>query len=355
MNLRAVLRSPFGEPVVRDVVAGRWSEPAGDAAEVIGEGLWALPGLVDAHAHLAAESLVAPGAGDYEGAVVRARESLAAGVTLIVDKGWTDSTVLDVIANVAEEERPEIEAAARVIAAPDGYYPDFGLRAEPDQLEQTVLSEAEAGMGWVKLIGDWPRKGVGPVANFDESALRLAVAAAESMGARVAIHTMAPDAPSMAVAAGVHSIEHGLFLTDEDIVSLGARRGIWVPTLLRAQEVIDQLGPESSGGRLLRQGLGRLPGLLSTAIDAGVRVLAGTDLVGSPADVGAEVIRLAEFGLSRAQALAAASISGFVATDRPAAFEVGASADAVFFAEDPGENLKVLAHPTLVVRMGRLV
>ena len=26
---------------------------------------------------------------------------------------------------------------------------------------------AGEGAGWVKLIGDWPRKGVGPVANFD--------------------------------------------------------------------------------------------------------------------------------------------------------------------------------------------
>ena len=92
MTIRFVLRSPFGETVVRDVSDGRWVEPVGVAEATIGEGAWALPGLVDAHAHLAAAELdYLPG--DLTGAMARASESLLAGVTLVLDKGWTDESV----------------------------------------------------------------------------------------------------------------------------------------------------------------------------------------------------------------------------------------------------------------------
>ena len=315
--------------------------------------MWALPGLVDAHAHLASDEMFA--ASDFEGAAVRAKEALAAGVTLILDKGWTDRTVIRLIDDLGPDERPEIEAAAEIVAAPDGYMPGFGLRVDPTDLAAVVETQAEAGRGWVKLIGDWPRKGSGPVANFDEDQLRAAVEVAESMGTRVALHTLAREAPSMAVAAGVHSIEHGLFLTEDDIALLGRRRGMWVPTILRCEELVRQLGPDSSGGRLLGEGLEALPGMLRTAIEAGVRVLAGTDLVGAPRDVAAEALRLAEYGLSSGQALAAVSTNGFLATDRSHDFGVGCPADAAFFPTNPAEDLAVLTHPSLVLRRGSVV
>lgn len=338
---------------MRDIVDGRWAEPAGDAASTVGEGLWALPGLADAHAHLAAAQLdYQPG--DLDGALDRARESLEAGVTLVLDKGWRDDVTVRLIDLLDARERPEIEAAAEIIAAIDGYYPDFALEVTADRLVETVETQAEAGTGWVKLIGDWPRRGVGPVANFDEAELRTAVEAAESAGARVAIHTMAPEVPSAAVAAGVHSIEHGMFLEETDLDALASRGGMWVPTVLRCEATLAQLGAESSGGRLFVEGLDRVRRLLPLAAEAGVKVLAGTDLVGSPADVAAEAIRLGDYGLSSRQVVEAVSTAAFIATGRPAAFEVGAPADAVLFEENPVGALGVLAHPAQVIRLGRL-
>jgi imidazolonepropionase-like amidohydrolase len=350
--MRAVLRHPLGDPVVRDVVDGRWADPTGDHEEIVGEGQWAIPGLVDAHAHLAAADLVyAPG--DIDGAVARAKESLAAGVTLLFDKGWADDTTIRVIDTVEPARRPDIEAAAQVISVESGHFPGFAREVDPADIADAVRAEASAGRGWVKVIGDWPRKGVGPVANFDESQLRQAVAAAEGSGARVAIHTMARDVPSIAVSAGVHSIEHGLFLTDDDLAALGARGGMWVPTLLRAEALIAQLGAASSGGRLFAEGLANVRSLLPAAVEAGIRVLAGTDLVGSPANVAAEAIRLGNYGLSNRQVVESVSRHGFVVTGRDPHFAVGAPADAVFFEEDPVSDLEVLASPSMVMRLGR--
>ena len=339
---------------MRDVVDGRWAESAGDSDLVLGEGLWALPGLVDAHSHVSAAELdYRPGS--LDGAMTRAAHALRAGVMLLLDKGWTDDVAVRLADAMPSEERPDIEAAAVLIAGVGGYYPDFAREVTPEQLEAAVAAEAKAGRGWVKLVGDWPRKGVGPVANFDEGQLRKAVGVASALEAKVAIHTMAREVPSMAVAAGVHSIEHGLFLTEEDIALLAARSGMWVPTLLRIEETIAQLGKESSGGSLLSEGLSNTRSLLAGAVEAGVHVLAGTDLVGAPSELASEALEMMQYGLSSAQIVDAVSRSGLRATGRPAGFEVGASADAVLFAADPLVEPGVLAHPHQVIRRGRVV
>lgn len=354
MATRFVLRSPDGETVVRDMADGRWVEPSGDAESTIGDDLWALPGLADAHAHLASAELnYQPGV--LDGAIERAREALEAGVTLVLDKGWTDDVTMQMMQKVPVGERPEIEAAARIIASPGGYYPDFAVEVDEGELEPAVRAEAESGAGWVKLAGDWPRRGIGPVANFDEVQLRKAVEVAATVGAKVAIHTMAPEVPSMAVAAGIESIEHGMFLEEDDLGPLGGRGGMWVPTVLRCEATLAQLGGSSSGGKLFLEGLARIKRLLKLAIEAGVHVLAGTDLIGAPADVAAEAMKLRDYGLTDKQVVEAVSRSAFLATGRFAGFEIGAPADVVLFPDNPWESLEVLQHPAHIIRLGRVV
>jgi imidazolonepropionase-like amidohydrolase len=166
---------------------------------------------------------------------------------------------------------------------------------------------------------------------------------------------MAPEVPSTAVAAGVHSIEHGLFLTEADIGVLGARHGIWVPTVCRVEALVGQLGAESSGGKLLREGLDNLRRLLPLAVEAGVLVLTGTDLAGAPSDVSAEAIKLAEYGLSETRAVEALTTSAFIATGRSADFAPGSVADAVLYPENPTGNLEVLGSPSHVIRLGTVL
>jgi hypothetical protein len=351
VSTRMTLRSPDGELVVRDVVDGRWANPAGSVDDSIGEALWALPGLVDAHAHLAGESL--PSAGGMPGNAGYAREQAAQamsnGIMLIYDKGWCDETVLDLIDTMPLRSRPDIEAAGEMLAVEGGYYPGFARELSPGDVASAVRNQAVGRATWVKLIGDWPRPGEGPRANFDSDELAVAVSEAEAEGARVAIHTMARDVPSMAVRAGVHSIEHGLFLSGDDLDALAGRHGIWVPTIRRVEETASSLRSGSSGQDLLLEGLGNVREMLPKAFEAGVTVLTGTDLAGPSSDVALEALKLAEYGASATQALAS------VTRREERAFDVGAPADAVLFPENPLENLEVLRHPVLVLRHGRVL
>ena len=119
MHMRVVLRTPGGETVTRDTLDGRWAEPWGVPDETTSPDMWALPGLVDAHAHLA-RSVMGFGLADVEETGARAREALEAGVGLVLDKGWVDLTVIEMIDRVPPSERPDIEAAGVILQSKAG-------------------------------------------------------------------------------------------------------------------------------------------------------------------------------------------------------------------------------------------
>ncbi len=353
--MRYALRPPGGEPLIRDIQSGSWADVSGSSDATVGQGLWAIPGLVDGHAHFAAVEGVDWVTDDVAAAARRAGQALAAGVMLALDKGWANLNSLEMIRTTGLDARPDIEAAGVIISVEDGYWRDFGRKVGPGEMAKIATEAAAEALGWVKLVGDWPRPGMGPVANFSERELGEAVAAAGRLGAKVAIHTMAREVPSMAVRAGVQSIEHGLFLTEGDLVALGARGGIWVPTVLRMEAVIRQLGADSSGGRLVREGIANVAGLLGIAVEAGVFLLTGTDLAVGTRAVAAEAVRLWELGLSPALVVKAVSSAGLRATGRDDSFEVGTPANAVLYDIDPTTDPRVLAHPKHVIRFGRIV
>jgi imidazolonepropionase-like amidohydrolase len=336
------------------VVDGVYADPDSvDGPEVDLTRFWAMPGLADCHAHLCADSHgETEQSGDLEKARHRAFAQLEHGVFLVIDKGWRDETVLQLMSD-PPDQRPDLEAAGRVISGDHGYFRGFAVETDEAGLAAAVGSASKSG-GWVKLVGDWPQKGRGPVINFGEESLAAAVAVAHAGGARVAIHTMAPDTPGIAVRAGVDSIEHGLYMTESDLAFLGARGGAWVPTVVNTEDVMASLVPGSSGVRILGAGLDNVRRLLSLAADVGVHVLCGTDLGLAHGQVAQEAIRLAEFGLSSTEAVAAAGPNAYRYLGR-STLSVGSAADMLLFDRNPLEDPSVLSDPVAGMRCGRVV
>lgn len=352
-RMRVILTDLDGSTFERGIEGGRWTEHGtGDVLDV--SALVSCPGLVDGHAHLAHDGIAGLVPGDPAAIAERAFAAISAGVHLVFDKGSCDTAVLT-LADRPPTERPHVQAAGRMVAGPSGYFPGFAVETGEAGLASVVRAAAAASGGWVKIVGDWPRKGIGPVANFGEEALGEAVGVAHAAGAKVAVHTMAPEVASMAVRAGVDSIEHGLYLTDDDVEMLGARGGMWVPTVLRMEAVVAQFGSQRTAGRVVSEGLDRVRSLLPTAQAAGVTVLAGTDLIRSTADVAEEAIRLVDYGLTPTQAVRAACIDPWIAAGLTADFEPGADADLVGFPRHPAEDITALRHPAAVMRHGRLL
>lgn len=331
---------------------GSWIEPDSDP-EFDLRRYWALPGLADCHAHLAVDSLKdVSAAGEIGGIERRAFAQLQSGVFLVIDKGWRDDVVLRLIEH-PPPTRPELRGAGRIITGKHGYFPGFGVEVSDSELAAAV-KESDPSGGWVKLIGDWPQKGRGPVINFSEEALADACRIAHQADLRVAIHTMGPDTPGMAVRAGCDSIEHGLYLTEDDLERLGTRGGAWVPTICNTEDVMSGFGSGSTAARVLGAGLENVRRLLPLASDMGVVVLAGTDLGLPHGRVSLEAVRLQEYGLGAHQSVEAAGPNAYLYLGLPT-LEAGASADLLLFETDPNQDLSVLSRPVVGIRSGQVV
>jgi len=351
--MRVILTGLDGSTIERGMEGGVWTEPsAGDVIDL--SGMTSLPGLADGHAHLAHDDMHNLVPGEHEAIARRAFRAVEAGVFLVFDKGSCDNAVLT-LTDRPPAERPHLEAAGRMIAGEVGYFPGFAVEVDDAGLASAVRAGAVDSAGWVKIVGDWPRKGIGPVANFGEEALTEAVRVAHGAGVRVAIHTMAPDVASLAVRAGVDSIEHGLYLTDRDVRELGGRSGMWVPTVLRMEAVMARFGPDRTAGRVVAEGLDRVRSLLPAAQAAGVTVLVGTDLAIPSDRVADEAIRLVAYGLTPDQALRALTTDARASAGLPSRFDLGSPADLVAFARDPREDMTTLRHPVAVIRAGRVL
>lgn len=308
-------------------------------------GRYALAGLVDAHSHpTVAVDKHGPYLSDGEYGAARLEEYAASGITVIRDAGGRSQATLG-FARTAVAGHPVVTAAGRFLAPANRYFPRMHSPVAPDELAAAIRTEVAAGAAWVKIIGDFPEWGEdGPVpestaATYDLGTLRQAVDAAHSAGARVAVHSNLPE--SGLVGIGADSIEHGTALGHSELEALGARGGAWTPTLCAVLQNRDSPDPavRSRAGELRE----RLRDCLPYAASHGVRVLAGTDVVGTIPD---EIALLADHGLTVGQAIAAA---GSLARDFLGIHPEG---DIVTYDADPREDPGVLASPAAIVIRG---
>ncbi|MDX6261188.1 MAG: hypothetical protein QOH84_2876 [Kribbellaceae bacterium] len=313
-------------------------------------GRFALPGLVDSHCHLTF------GVGERGPVLLgepEARKMLddlaQAGVGALRDVGGNSSVTLKLAAG-PEDGRPVVLAAGRFVAPANRYFPGMYEPVPAEGLVAAVEAEIDAGATWIKLVGDFPAVGPdGPVRgsastpNYEIDAVAEMVEAVHARGARVAAHTQSPLVSDL-VRAGIDSVEHGDDLTAEDLEVLGARGGAWTPTLSAAMFGAENDTPERSARRQARSE--KAAAMLRLAHQYGVRVLAGSDVVGS---VAGEVEQLVRHGLSVTEALEAAS------TSAREFLGLTGEGDLVTYEADPREHPEVLATPTAVVLRGHRI
>lgn len=149
--------------------------------------------------------------------------------------------------------------------------------------------------------------------------------------------------------AGVDSIEHGDGMSEADVVALAERGGAWTPTLCAS--IVETPGEDPDRRRRRMERRERMGHLLRLARSRGLRILTGTDVVGS---IAREVALLAELGLTPEEALSAASTAaaGFLGA---AGLRPGRPANLVSYHDDPRDDPAVLARPAAVFAAGRRI
>lgn len=347
-----------GEVDVRDeawVLDGRitFDRPASTEGAQVLDG-WVLPGLVDAHCHV---GLGPAGPVDRQTARAQAERDRDAGALLLRDAGspadtrWIDDA----------EDLPRVVRAGRHVARTRRYLRGVGDEVEPEGLVASVVAQARAGDGWVKVVGDWVDRDRGDLAPcWPVEELTRAVAAAHAEGARVAVHTFSEETLPDLLAAGVDCWEHATGL-DGDTAAAAAAAGVAItPTLVNTANFLDFAAAGAPKFPVyaahMRALHARRPQAVRDAVDAGVRLLVGTD-AGTAMSHGLvpdEVAALVAAGLTPLQALEAASWGARAYLGHPA-LEEGAAADLLVLPADPREDVAVLRGTTAVVLRGRVV
>ena len=355
-SVEAVL-VPHGSDVERWWLDGgilREGRPGPSVAAEALPGRFVLPGLVDAHTHLAMEFAGGAGTvvGDVDGALAR---HLAAGVTAVRDVGVP--TGCHVERGRGRVDRPDVVGAPSYLAPADRYFPALYEPTAPEDAAAAAAAQVAAGGDWVKVIADSPMTEgsfFGPGPTYEPEVLAAVVEAVHAAGGRVAAHVTG-ERVREAVRAGVDSVEHGSLLDEDLLAALAARGGAWTPTagtVLGAVARLEAMGVEPVLA-LARPHVEALRAAVPAAERLGVTVLAGTDMLGH-GDLAGEVAALVALGLSPVAALDAASGAARRYLGLPG-LEPGQPAELVTYDDDPREDPAVLARPVAVVHAGRRV
>jgi imidazolonepropionase-like amidohydrolase len=320
-------------------------DPAPDA-ELVSDGGWIVPGLVDVHTHPGTEQHT--DVFDEDRMRLHLRRHRDAGVLLVRTPGsqaripkWVDD----------EPDLPRVRSAGRWLATPGRFFPGYGREISEDELVAAAVEESAASSGWCKVIGDWePDDPAVPL-----ELLRAVVTAVHDAGGRVAVHCQTAEGSRNAVLAGADSLEHGMHLDLALIDQMAEQGTALVPTLTTFARILDVVRARDPGPRRdwLLDGWDHLMPTIRAAHEAGVTVLAGTDteIFG---EVSTEVDLLVKAGLPAEAAVGAASWTARTWLGLPGLAD-GAPADLVVFDEDPTVYPAVLAQPKRIILRGRVV
>jgi len=385
--------------------AGSVPVPAG--TPVLGDsGKWILPGLIDAHVHFFQSGglytrpdivdLTARVPYEREKAAVRAgledtlRRTLRSGITAVLDAGgpmWNFEvralaarTALAPRVGVAGPQlspvrRPQLEAGD----------PPILQVTDPGVARALVRTQATLKPDLVKL---WWIVPPGGTAETWRPVARAAIAEAHRLGLRVGVHATELETARAAVAEGADLLCHDVVDADVDepfVEALRARGTVYVSTLAvfeaTAQvfqrrvrfsplelEVADPAAvasvtdPFPVPERLRESRPGIRPAALRNVVRlvrAGIPVAAGSDA----GDIGAfhgpalhrQLLLLEEAGLSRGEALAAATAGSAQAVGRESelgSVQVGKLADLLVLEASPLQDLRHTARIHAVVKDG---
>ncbi len=327
-------------------------------------GRYLLPGLIDAHVHIS----------DFDAA----RRALRSGVTTARSMGTSHfaDVGLRELAAAGVVESPQIVAAGYHVRPhpAQAFFLDFPelagmLQSQvrgADALRTMTQALLSRTVDFVKVNATEraglpetdPRKPF-----YEQEELHVLVETAGSAGVPVAAHAHGDTGGQAAVLAGVRSIEHGTYLSEETLRLMAERGTYLVPTIAVVADLTIP-GGDYDNAVLNIRGRHMLPRIRHTASMAhvlGVPIVAATDTGYGPNSVlrlAHELIELQDVGLSPLEALQAATVVAaelLQVDDTTGRIAAGLDADLILVESNPLSDVAVLQDILLVVTDGRVI
>lgn len=383
-----------GVVVVTDgkIVAAGTSAAIPVGAEVVELGdATLLPGFIDAHTHLtgnyredyaraALDSLQKPIPEMALDASVNARVTLMAGITTVRDVGshdYLDAGLRNAI-NRGVVPGPRMLVAVHAIGATGGHCDETGYRAgvfgKETGPEEGVINGADQARQAVRLahkygatiIKTCATGGVLSLADavdtpqLIQEELNAIVDEAHALKLKTAAHAHGAEGAKRAIRAGIDSIEHGSFLDDEALNLMKQRGTYYVPTLMAAQGLSEQMakGVAIPPPILVKANaaIAAIHQTFQKALGVGIKIGLGTDAAVYPHGRNPEEFhQMVDLGMKPIDALKAgtsadAELLGLA--DKIGTLQPGKLADVVAVPGDPVENIRATEHVFFVMKEG---
>jgi imidazolonepropionase-like amidohydrolase len=346
-----------------------------------------MPGLIDLHVHIESEtnpkSFIAKYT-DNEADVafqstVYAKRTLMAGFTTVRDLGGSGVNIaLRKAIDAGKVDGPRIFTAGKIIATTGGHGDRSNgakadLLGDPGPKEGVVNSAADArkavrqryknGADVIKITATGGVLSVaknGSNSQFTVEELEAVVATANDYGMLTAAHAHGDDGMQRAVRAGIKTIEHGTFMSEETMDLMKQKDSYLVPTISAGKYVaekakIEGFYPAIIVPKALEVGP-QLQGTFAKAYKRGVSIAFGTDAGVFPhGENGKEFRFMEEAGMPAIETIQSATITNaklLNSVDELGQISAGFFADIVATNDDPTKKISTMENVVFVMKNG---
>jgi imidazolonepropionase-like amidohydrolase len=328
-----------------------------------------LPGLIDAHDHLAwhfnPQGRYHGGRDDgeteFEGALAiagNASATLLSGITTSQSLGSAEDKPLRAAIASGQIPGPRLVTSLNPLTERSG---------GPDTLRQLVRQRKEQGADVIKLFASKSIREGGAQTMTDEQ-LAAACGEAKAVGLRTIVHAHSPESMRAAALAGCSQIEHGVFATPEVLKLLAERKVYFDPQVcLVFRNYLDNRAKYQGIGNYNDSGFASMERALPLAAKMykqaiatpGLHVVYGTDAVAGAHGRNVEelVCRVRDGGQKPMDAIISATSLNAQAmgmADSLGTVAPGKLADLVAVQGDPSRDIEALRHVMFVMKNGRV-
>ena len=352
-------------------------------------GLTVMPGLMDMHVHFGGEyqsKAERPVKVERETeailATAHAYTTLKAGFTTVRqvgDSGLVAISLRDAIKN-GYVVGPRIFTSGKSIATTGGHAdptngksiddyeyptPEDGVINGPYEAFTAVRQRYKDGADGIKLtvtggVLSVAKSGDNP--QFTEEEVDAVVKAAKDYGMWVAVHAHGSEGMKRAVIAGVDSVEHGTFMTEEVMELMIERGTYYVPTISAGEFVaekskIDNYFPEIVRPKAASVGP-QIGGTFGKAYKKGVKIAFGTDVGVQPHGTNwKEFVYMNQYGMPAIETIVVATIETaklLGESDTLGSISVGKIADIIAISGNPLEDMNDMQNVEFVMKNGKV-
>jgi imidazolonepropionase-like amidohydrolase len=372
---------------ISDIESGFTAPGDGDTLVDLSEST-VLPGLMDTHVHLTGQysansnlNRYVLNEADYAfDAAKYARRTLDAGFTVVRNVGDAFNVTVALRKAIAAGDvpGPTILTAAKGLSSTgghgdptNGWAAHFG--ADPTPIDGVVNSVEDArravrqrykdGADWIKITATGgvlsvAKNGQNPQFTMEE--LEAIVDTAADYGLRVAAHAHGTEGMKRAVLAGVASIEHGTYMTEE-VMDLMIERGTYfVPTIIAGNWVAEKATIDGFFPELVRPKAAAIGPIIADtfakAYKRGVPIVFGTDTGVSPhGDNAIEFALMVKGGMPEMEAIQTATsiAADFLDIgDTHGRIKEGYQADIIAVRGNPLDDVALLQNVSFVMKGG---